>query len=119
MSDFSIRDHIKIFLNQWQKDNAVSDHAFANAVGVSSASVRRWKLGKCIPDIDLLPKVCDFMNVSILDFMGLNETTCLSQKQIQILTKYKNDKAFHNLIDKYISDTEFQSALDTFIKLMK
>jgi len=54
-----------------------------------------------------------------LDFMGLNETTCLSQKQIQILTKYKNDKAFHNLIDKYISDTEFQSALDTFIKLMK
>lgn len=119
MNDFSIREHISSFLNKWLKDNAITDNAFANAVGVSAASVRRWKLGKCIPDIDLFPKVCNFMNVSILDFMGLNEMTCLSEKQSQILTKYQDDETFHNLIDKYMNDTEFQLALDTFIKLMK
>lgn len=119
MSDFSIRKHISLFLNKWLKDNAVTDNAFANAVGVSAASVRRWKLGKCIPDIDLFPVVCDYMNVSILEFMGLNEITCLSDKQSKILTNYQNDETFHNLIDKYMNDSEFQVALDTFIKLMK
>lgn len=118
-NNISIRKNICTFLNKWLKDNAVTDIAFAKAIGVSTASVRRWKIGDCIPDIDLFPKVCDFMNVSILDFMGLIDMTYLSEKQSQLLNKYQNEETFRNLVDKYRDNNEFKVALDTFIRLMK
>lgn len=119
MNDFSIRKHITSFLQKWIKDNKVSDNAFANAIGVSAASVRRWRLGLCIPDIDLFPQICDYMNVSILDFIGFNEETSLPKKQKQILDKYNNTKSFRIFVDKYLDNTEIQSAIDTFTKFIK
>lgn len=119
MIDFSIREHITSFLQKWIKDNKVSDNAFANAIGVSAASVRRWRLGLCIPDIDLFPQICNYMNVSILAFVGLNEETFLSTKQKQILDKYNNTESFRIFIDKYLDNTEIQNAIDTFTKFIK
>lgn len=119
MNAFSIRAHITSFLQKWITDNKVSDNAFANAIGVSAASVRRWRLGLCIPDIDLFPKICDYMNVSILDFTGFNEETFLPKKQKQILDKYKSTESFHIFIDKYLENTEIQNAIDTFTKIIK
>lgn len=118
-TNISIRKNICMFLNKWLKDNAVTDIAFADAIGVSAASVRRWRIGDCIPDIDLFPKVCNYMNVSILDFMGLDDITCLSERQSQLLSKYQNEETFRNLVDRYRDNNEFKIALDTFIKLMK
>lgn len=115
----SIREHIYMYINKWLNDNSISESVFAEAVGVSVTSVRRWRTGKCIPDIDLFPRVCNFMNVSILEFMGFNDTEYLSEKQSQLLKKYQDEETFRNLVDRYKDDTEFKVALDTFIKLMK
>lgn len=115
----SIRKHICILLNKWLKDNNVTDIALANAVGVSPSSVRRWKIGECIPDIDLFPKLCNFMGISILEFMGFDDVTYLSEKQSQLLRKYQDDEIFHKLIDNYKDNDEFRLAINTLIKLMK
>lgn len=119
MNDFSIRKHITSFLQKWIKANKVSDNAFANTIGVSAASVRRWRLGLCIPDIDLFPQICDYMNVSILDFIGFDEKNSLPKKQKQILDTYKNSESFRIFIDAYLDNAEIQSAIDTFIKFLK
>ena len=46
---------------------------FANAVGVSSSAVRMWHTGYSRPDIEKLPLICRFFNVSADYLLGISE----------------------------------------------
>jgi len=45
---------------------------FANAVGISSSAVRMWCTGYARPDIEKIPVICKFFNVSADYLLGLS-----------------------------------------------
>ena len=47
---------------------------FANAVGISSSAVRMWYTGYARPDIEKIPAICKFFDVSADWLLGLSET---------------------------------------------
>ncbi|MBP3348169.1 MAG: helix-turn-helix transcriptional regulator [Clostridia bacterium] len=56
-----ISDNIK----KLRKKNHVTQEHLANVLGVSSQAVSRWECGLACPDIEKLPEIADFFNVTI------------------------------------------------------
>ena len=53
-------------LNMYQRD-------FAVAVGVKQAAVSKWVLGTQVPDINILPLVCEVLDISLNELFGFND----------------------------------------------
>lgn len=53
-------------LNMYQRD-------FAAAVGVKQAAVSKWVLGTQVPDINILPTVCEVLDISLNELFGFND----------------------------------------------
>ena len=45
----------------------------ADILGVTSQSVSRWEKGACYPDMELLPAIANYFNVTVDDLLGMNE----------------------------------------------
>ena len=57
---------------------------FANAVGISSSAVRMWYTGYARPDIEKIPAICKFYNVSADWLLGLSEAQSVNMEHRQI-----------------------------------
>ena len=77
----------------------------ANAVGIGSSGVRQWYTGYARPDIDKIPAICKFYDVSADWLLGISETqavdieirdicekTGLSAQTLLNLMRYSNDQ---------------------------
>lgn len=113
------REHVCYFIDKWLKDNDVSVYAFAKAIGVVPASAFRWVKGVCAPDLDLFPKICEYMNISVKQLLGFSEYDNLTPEQTNLIDRYMNDESFRNLVDKYRDDEEFRVGINGVVKLMK
>lgn len=109
----SICCQIDIWLSNHKEETL---HSFAKKLGVSDTSVNRWKNRVCVPDIDLLPKICNIMDIPISKLLGYNEPTFLSQKEQELLTLYKENNNFKGIVDNYLSSQEFQNILNSLYK---
>ena len=114
----STRKYLCNFIDNWMTEHHVSNHKLGSVLGVSDVSVRRWRIGECAPDIDLLPSICDFMNVTINELMNINNAT-LTPKQMAFLNRYNTDENFKKIIDSYHDNEEFKVCLDSILNLMK
>ncbi len=54
-----------------RKKNAVTQEEFAEYLGVTPQAVSKWENGTSCPDIMLLPKISEFLGVSIDELMGV------------------------------------------------
>ena len=111
-----VREHLSAYLDNWMTENKVSNNKMAEALGVSDVSVRRWRLGECAPDLDLIPELCDYMNVSINELLGVGNKD-ISVEQIKFLRKYNTDESFRNLMDSIRDDDELRLSLNYILTL--
>ena len=111
-----VREHLSEYLDNWMTENKVSNNKIAEALGVSDVSVRRWRLGECAPDLDLIPELCDYMNVSINELLGVDNKD-ISVEQIEFLRKYNTDESFRNLMDSIRDDDELRLSLNYILTL--
>ena len=61
-----------------RKQKGITQEELAGVLGVTNQTVSKWELAACCPDIQLLPDIADYFNVSIDElFFGINtkETT--------------------------------------------
>lgn len=93
--------------------------SLATALGVSGQSVARWLTRVCIPDTALWFKLCEIMNISIVEFLGLDKNAMLSQTESTLINNYKNDLSFKSFIDHYFSDENFKRTIDSLAVLTK
>lgn len=56
-------------ISRLRKEKNVTQETLANHVGVSTQAVSKWENGG-VPDIELLPSIADFFNVSIDNLFG-------------------------------------------------
>ena len=48
-----------------RKEKNITQEELANALGVTNQAVSKWEKGQCCPDIELLPDIAKYFNVSI------------------------------------------------------
>ena len=57
---YEIGERIKLY----REDRNLSQKDFAEKIGVSNSRVSNWEQGINRPDVDLLKKICETLNVS-------------------------------------------------------
>ncbi len=115
--DKPTREYVCQYIDSWMKENDVSNRKMAEALNVSDVSVRRWRLGECAPDLNLLEKVCDFMDISIAELLGQEKTQVLSKSEKELIYLYRKDKDFKAVAKKYKNDENFKILTKAAISL--
>lgn len=110
------REYVCNYINEWMKENHVTNQQFGDSIGVSNVSINRWRNGICAPDINLLPKVCEFMGITVNELLDMNSGS-LTPEQISFINKYNDDESFRNLVNSYRDDDELRLTLDYIVKL--
>ena len=78
-------------IKRLRKERDITQEEFAEVFGVSCQSVSRWENNSCYPDIELIPTIAAFFDISTDKLMGVDEV------------------AEKKAVDKYLQD--FQSAI--------
>ena len=68
-----IRENLKKNLGYYLTLKGISQKDLSITLGVSQAAVTNWIKGKNSPDIEIVAKLCDALDVSINDLMGWGE----------------------------------------------
>ena len=78
-------------IKKLRKEREITQEEFAEILGVSCQSVSRWENNSCYPDIELIPTIASFFDISTDKLMGVDE---IAEKKA---------------VDKYLKD--FQAAI--------
>ena len=57
-----------------RKERQITQEKFAEVLGVSCQSVSRWENNSCYPDIELIPTIAAFFDISTDKLMGIDES---------------------------------------------
>ncbi len=60
-------------LKQLRKENALTQEALANDLGVSFQTVSKWERGETYPDITMLPEIAAYFNVTTDELLGADK----------------------------------------------
>ncbi|MBO5403009.1 MAG: helix-turn-helix transcriptional regulator [Clostridia bacterium] len=60
-------------LKDLRRKNDITKEELADILGVTSQSVSRWEKGACYPDMELLPAIANYFNVTVDDLLGMKE----------------------------------------------
>lgn len=55
-----------------RQNTGITQEQLADALGVSCQSVSRWELGICYPDMELLPAIANYFDVSTDSLLGMD-----------------------------------------------
>jgi len=82
-----------------RKQKGLTQEQLANALGVTNQSVSKWESGQCCPDIQLLPDIAKFFEVSVDELLGCNSAKglgdiCLNLKDY--FTSLPEKESFEN-----------------------
>ena len=80
-------------IKELRRSKEITQEEFADYLGVSYQSVSRWENGVCYPDMELLPIIADFFNVTVDYLMGVDDAI-----ENERVNRYLDD--FQNAISK-------------------
>ena len=69
-----IRDNVKQNLGYYLSLRGITQKELAERLGVSQAAVTNWVKGKNSPDIDVLADICEFLNITVSNLLGIDES---------------------------------------------
>lgn len=78
--EISLRERIRINLVSAMENANVNQVQLAEKLGISKGTVNNWARGNNSPDVDMVPRICKVLGISILDLYSpakpeLSETT--------------------------------------------
>lgn len=91
-----------------RRELGITQEELAGFIGVTKASVSKWETGLSYPDIELLPRLAVYFNITVDEL--LNYTPQLTKEQIKRL--------YHELREKFESGT-FKEALKECDNIIK
>lgn len=107
-------------LKELRQQNNITQDRLAEILGVSGQSVSRWELGICYPDLELLPVIANYFDITLDNLVGMNRIRS-EEMRIRIFTKALNfereeqwDKAIEvlrNALKTFPSDDELETEL--------
>ena len=61
-------------IKELRKERDITQEEFADIIGVSSQSVSRWENNSCYPDIELIPIIAEYFEISTDRLLGIDDT---------------------------------------------
>lgn len=102
MSSEDIRKNINSIMNQKINiEHMYSQAEFGNLCGVSKTTVGKWCNDTC-PTADKIHVICKNLNISIFEFLGIDNDLELSSDELNLIKKYKEHPELHQAINKLL-----------------
>lgn len=70
--------------------NKTKNVELARALGVSKAAVTNWRNGRNSIDMDYVPAICRFFNVSVDEFLNVGTRKALSPEEHELIDKLRS-----------------------------
>ena len=87
--------NISSFIRQKRKDLRFTQDELANKLGVSKATISKWELAQCYPDITMLPNIAELFGSSIDELLGYcNSKVDYLEKGKRILREFTATTGF-------------------------
>lgn len=85
-------------IKRLRTERGILQKEFAEALSVTPQSVSRWETGQAYPDIEMLPRIADFFDLSIDELLGVGMSFAARKKQQldEVRSKVKGENDFHN-----------------------
>ncbi len=115
MNNKSIKESISKQIQKFLNNSKMPKSTFGSLFGVTRTSVNRWINCVCAPDIELFPKLCEVMDITIFELLGLPLEDHLPSEISEVVNMYYSNMNFRYLIDKYRSDEPFRKEIDMMI----
>ena len=79
-----------------RKDKNITQDELGKILGVSNQAVSKWETGGGLPDIELLPSIADYFNVSIDTLFGreINDYNDISMGTSKHIQSFESDEIF-------------------------
>lgn len=78
--EISLRERTRLNLVLAMKKAGVNQVQLAEKLGISKGTVNNWVRGNNSPDLDMVPKICDVLNISIVEFYSSNQIELMCEK---------------------------------------
>lgn len=108
-------------IDNWLKTNTkYNNSSLARELGVTDSSVKRWRTEICVPDVALLPRLCEIMNISLSTLFGVVKTSPeLSPTEQQLISEYQTNPEFKQFIDRYLSNENYKNVINSIVNISK
>lgn len=87
------------FIAKKRKEKNLTQAGLAEKLGVSNKTISKWETGKCMPDYNVIQKLCDELGVSISELMDAEENepdSICTYDEEQILDLIKRTQNLEN-----------------------
>lgn len=112
-----VKQAISNNIQKYLSNNKMSKTDFGKIFGVTRPAVKNWIDCRNVPDLELFPAICDLLNITIYEFIGVEDPNKLTETQLEIIESYENNINFRTLIDRYRSDSKFRNDVDKLMEL--
>lgn len=89
------------FLAELRKEKHITQEELGNKLGVTNKTISRWENGNYMPDLSLIPAICEELNISINEFISgrkLDNETFRQQADSNIMTVLQEQKEQKTLL---------------------
>lgn len=81
-------------IKQMRFEKGLTQEELGGLIGVSAQSISKWERGEGYPDIEFLPSLANFFEISVDELIGADATS-KKYDEINTLWKENNSKGFH------------------------
>lgn len=102
MSDFDVKTSLATTLKEAMSKKEINNSQLGNLINVDKSTVGRWLKGEKLLKVDVIPALCEALDITPNQLFGYVDKNTLSPKQITLLSKYeKSDQkdAVNKLLD--------------------
>lgn len=85
-----IKDNIATNLLYYLKERNMSQKEMADKLGVARSSVNNWIKNNNLPDIDLLQQICEILNITLAELLGIDLNDSYTEIEKKIIMQYRN-----------------------------
>lgn len=92
--EISFRERIRLNLVSAMKVANISQVQLAERLGISKGTVNNWTRGNNSPDVEIVPKICDVLGISLSDLFSPSEIerSTSSKKVTPLVPGWKEDR---------------------------
>lgn len=84
-----IRENIQKNLLFYLKTRGITQKELAEKLKVTKSTVTCWVKGSNAPDIETIAKICNILNITVIDLFGTDGTSDYTDLEREIINQYR------------------------------
>ena len=90
----------------YREKRGIEQKAMAKALGITGNSISNWETGRSRPDVNLLPSICNSLDITLYDLFDLEEpAAAFTHRQQELIRKYEALDEGHKFVVDNLMDS--------------